>query len=73
MVFQPLFDHIGMMNTQVIKNQKDSLGGIFDKPFHEFSYSSIFDMSDVRPGEIEIEDEIKMGYLWRRYGRHEPK
>ncbi|MBA7683957.1 hypothetical protein ES703_92345 [subsurface metagenome] len=44
-----------------------------DKPFHEFSYSSIFDMSDIRPGEIEIEDEIKMGYLWRRYGRHEPK
>lgn len=44
-----------------------------DKPFNEFSYANIFDMSDVRPGEIEIEDEIKMGYLWSRYKRHEPK
>jgi hypothetical protein len=44
-----------------------------DKPFHEFSYTHIFDMSDIRPGEIEIEDEIKMGYLWSRYGRQEPE
>ena len=40
-----------------------------DKPFHEFSYANIFDMSDVKPGEIEIEDEIRLGYLWARYGR----
>jgi hypothetical protein len=44
-----------------------------DKPFHEFSYSNIFDMSNIRPGEIEIEDEIKMGYLWSRYGKKESK
>ena len=38
-----------------------------DKPFNEFSYSNIFDMSDIRPGEIEIEEEIRMGYLWKKY------
>jgi hypothetical protein len=38
-----------------------------DKPFHEFSNMHIFDMSDVMPAEIEIEEEIRMGYLWHRY------
>ena len=38
-----------------------------DQPFHEFSYTCIFDMSDIVPAEIEIEDKIRMGYLWHRY------
>jgi len=29
--------------------------------------SSIMDLSNVVPGEIEIEDEIKMGYLRMKY------
>ena len=31
--------------------------------------SLIMDLSDVKPGELEIEDEIKMGYLWKRYSK----
>ena len=38
-----------------------------DKPFNEFSYISIFDMTDNVPAEIEIEEEIRMGYLWKKY------
>ena len=30
-------------------------------------YSLIMDISDIKPGELEIEDEIKLGYLWKRY------
>ena len=33
----------------------------------EISYSEIFDLSTISPGEIEIEDEIKMSYLWQKY------
>ena len=44
-----------------------------DKPFHEFSYANIFDLSDIKPGEVEIEDEIHLGYLWARYGKYESK
>ena len=44
-----------------------------DKPFHEFSYANIFDMSDVRPGEIEIEDELKIGILWKKYAKKPKK
>jgi hypothetical protein len=47
------------------ENKKD----IDDEPFHEFSYSNIFDMSNIQPGEIEIEDEIRLSKLWFRYGR----
>ena len=43
-----------------------------DEPYHEFSFANIFDISNIRPGEIEIEDEIKMGYLWARYKRYGP-
>ena len=32
-------------------------------------FSLIMDVSDFKPGEIEIEDEIKMGYLWKRYSK----
>jgi hypothetical protein len=32
-------------------------------------FSLIMDLSDVKPGEIEIEDEIKMGYLWKKYSK----
>ncbi|MFX1338347.1 MAG: hypothetical protein ACFFDK_07045 [Promethearchaeota archaeon] len=38
-----------------------------DKPFNEFSYINIFDMSDNVPAEIEIEEEIRMGFLWKKY------
>ena len=31
--------------------------------------SLIMDLSDVKPAEIEIEDEIKMGYLWQKYSK----
>ena len=32
-------------------------------------FSLIMDLSDVKPGELEIEDEIKMGYLWKKYSK----
>ena len=32
-------------------------------------FSLIMDVSDFKSGEIEIEDEIKMGYLWKRYSK----
>ena len=35
--------------------------------FYEFPYASILDLSDVEVAEIEIEDEIKLGYLWEKY------
>lgn len=35
--------------------------------FYESPYASILDLSDVEVAEIEIEDEIKMGYLWEKY------
>ncbi len=34
---------------------------------YEFAFASIMDMSEMMPGEIEIEDEIRMGYLWKKY------
>jgi len=36
-------------------------------PYYECSFASTLDISDMTPGEIEIEDEIKMGYLWQKY------
>jgi len=33
--------------------------------------SLIMDLSDFKPGELEIEDEIKMGYLWEKYRKKE--
>ena len=35
----------------------------------ESPYASILDLSDVEVAEIEIEDEIKLGYLWEKYHR----
>lgn len=35
--------------------------------FCESPYASILDLSDVEVAEIEIEDEIKLGYLWEKY------
>ncbi|HEY0090769.1 MAG TPA: hypothetical protein VGB37_18100 [Candidatus Lokiarchaeia archaeon] len=32
-------------------------------------YSLIMDISDVIPGEIEIEDEIKEYTLWRKFSK----
>ncbi|MBD3338353.1 MAG: hypothetical protein GF353_04560 [Candidatus Lokiarchaeota archaeon] len=32
--------------------------------------SMILDVSDMKPGEIEIEDEIKTAYLWKKYYSH---
>ena len=49
------------LTTDFYKEEKEE---IEDQPFHEFSYANIFDMSDIRPGEIEIEDDLKMNYLW---------
>ena len=37
-----------------------------DDPY-ESPYASILDLSDVEVAEIEIEDEIKLGYLWEKY------
>ncbi len=34
---------------------------------YESPYASILDLSDVEVAEIEIEDEIKLGYLWEKY------
>ena len=34
---------------------------------NESPYASILDLSDVEVAEIEIEDEIKLGYLWEKY------
>lgn len=30
-------------------------------------FSLIMDISEIRPGELELEDEIKRGYLWEKY------
>jgi len=30
-------------------------------------FAMIMDLSDVVPGELEIEDEIRMGYLRQKY------
>ena len=30
-------------------------------------FSLIMDISDDNPDELEIEDDIKMGYLWGKY------
>ncbi|MGQ4873151.1 MAG: hypothetical protein ACP6IY_03670 [Promethearchaeia archaeon] len=32
-------------------------------------YSLLMDLSEITPGEIEIEDEIRLGYLWRKYDK----
>ena len=42
-----------------------------DEEYEAFSYSELFDISDIKAAEIEIEDEIKMGYLWGKYS-HSP-
>jgi len=42
-----------------------------EEDYEEFSYSDMFDISDIKAAEIEIEDDIKMGYLWGKY-RHSP-
>ena len=34
---------------------------------NESPYASILDLSEVEIAEIEIEDEIKLGYLWEKY------
>ena len=34
---------------------------------YEFDFASIMDISEISTGEIEIEDEIRMGYLWKKY------
>ena len=36
---------------------------------YDSSFNSYFDMSDIIPAEIAIEDEIKMGYLWQKYAK----
>jgi len=30
-------------------------------------FSLIMDISEIRPGELELEDEIRMSYLWKKY------
>ena len=35
--------------------------------FYESPYAPILDLSDVEVTEIEIKDEIKLGYLWEKY------
>ncbi len=47
----------------IIEGQKD----ITIDPDYECSFASTLDISDLIPGEIEIEDEIRMGYLWHKY------
>jgi len=37
--------------------------------YEEFSCSDIFDLSDIKAAEIEIEDEIRMGYFWGKYSK----
>ncbi|MHA1273747.1 MAG: hypothetical protein ACTSQS_09960 [Promethearchaeota archaeon] len=32
-------------------------------------YSLLMDLSEITPGEIEIEDEIRLGYLWKKYDK----
>ncbi len=33
----------------------------------EIAFAAVLDVSNTVPGEIEIEDEIRMGYLWKKY------
>ncbi len=34
----------------------------------ENPFALILDVSKITPGKIEIEDEIRMTYLWEKYG-----
>ena len=38
-----------------------------DETSEDNHISSLMDLSDIRPAEIEIEDEIRMGYLRMKY------
>jgi hypothetical protein len=40
-----------------------------EEKIEEIPLSSILDLSTIIPGEIEIEDEIRMGYLRMKYKR----
>lgn len=55
-------------DEEIIQTRYDSMDKeIIIDPEHSFNFASIMDMSDMIPGEIEIEDEIRMGYLWKKY------
>jgi len=38
-LFQPFFHQLAMMNTQIVKNQKDFMTNVFDQPFQESNES----------------------------------
>ncbi len=50
------------MITDFYKENAEDEDDIYESP-----YASILDLSDVEVAEIEIEDEIKLGYLWEKY------
>lgn len=41
-----------------------------NEDYEETPFSMIMDLSSMRPGELEIEDEIKRGYLWKKYKKN---
>ncbi|MHA1291634.1 MAG: hypothetical protein ACTSQJ_03075 [Promethearchaeota archaeon] len=47
---------------------------IYDNGYaEETPFTMILDISNVKPGEIELEDERKMSYLWRKYSKSSEK
>ena len=56
------------------RKSEETIEGYMSVDFHENQtskekspFSLIMDISEIKPGELELEDEIKMGYLWEKY------
>ena len=48
----------GYLSVDFYKNQTSK---------EKLTFSLIMDISEIRPGELELEDEIRMSYLWKKY------
>ena len=51
------------INMDFYKEEEEDIEEISEKA----PFSMVMDLSNVRPAEIEIEDEIRMGYLRMKY------
>ena len=48
----------GYLSVDFYKNQTSK---------EKLTFSLVMDISEIRPGELELEDEIRMSYLWKKY------
>ncbi len=51
------------ISTDMYKQKEEEL----EEKIESTPYSLIMDLSNIIPGEIQIEDEIRMGYLRNKY------